>query len=45
MGEGELVHLVDLPGGLPDVSELVAKAGVNISGAPLVGRRPGVFPP
>jgi hypothetical protein len=41
--EGDLitVHVEDRPGGLADVSERLAKAGVNIVGVMTVGRRPG----
>ena len=41
--EGDLitVDVVDEPGGLADVSERLARAGVNIIGVMTVGRRPG----
>jgi hypothetical protein len=41
--EGELIVLdvEDRPGGLADVSEKLAAAGVNIVGVMTVGRRPG----
>ena len=41
--EGDLitVDVEDRPGGLADVTERLARAGVNIVGAMTVGRRPG----
>jgi hypothetical protein len=41
--EGDLitVEVEDRPGGLADVSERLARAGVNIVGVMTVGRRPG----
>jgi hypothetical protein len=41
--EGELIVLdvEDRPGGLADVTEKLARAGVNILGVMTVGRRPG----
>jgi hypothetical protein len=41
--EGDLitVDVEDRPGGLADVSETLARAGVNIVGVMVVGRRPG----
>ena len=41
-GECVVVNVEDRPGGLADVSERLAKAGVNILGALIVGRRPGM---
>ena len=41
-GECVVVNVVDRPGGLADVTERLAKAGVNILGALIVGRRPGI---
>ncbi len=42
--EGDLVvtDVPDVPGGLADVTGELAKAGVNILGALMIGRRPGV---
>ena len=34
-----------VPSSPPDVSERVAKAGVNTFGAPIVGHRAGALPP
>jgi hypothetical protein len=41
-GECVVVNVDDRPGGLADVTERLAKAGVNILGALIVGRRPGI---
>jgi len=41
-GECVVVNVNDRPGGLADVTERLAKAGVNILGALIVGRRPGI---
>jgi predicted amino acid-binding ACT domain protein len=43
--EGSLivVDVMDQPGGLADVTERLAKAGVNILGTLTVGRRAGVM--
>ncbi len=41
-GECVVVNVEDRPGGLADVSERLAQAGVNILGALIVGRREGV---
>jgi hypothetical protein len=40
-GEALLVEVDDRPGGLADVTERLATAGVNIQGTLCVGRRPG----
>ena len=41
-GECVVVNVDDRPGGLADVTERLAKAGVNLLGAQIVGRRPGI---
>jgi hypothetical protein len=41
-GEPILVEVPDRPGGLAEVTEKLAEAGVNITGVLPVGRRPGV---
>jgi len=41
-GECVVVNVDDRPGGLADVTERLAKAGVNVLGALIVGRRPGI---
>jgi hypothetical protein len=41
-GRPILVEVPDEPGGLADVTERLAAAGVNINGVLPVGRRPGV---
>ena len=41
-GEPILVEVDDRPGGLADVSERLAAAGVNVTGVLIVGRRPGI---
>jgi hypothetical protein len=41
-GECLVVNVDDRPGGLADVTERLAKAGVNILGVLNVGRRPGI---
>ncbi len=41
-GSPVVVDVDDRPGGLADVTEKLARAGVNILGALTVGRRPGV---
>lgn len=41
-GSPVVVDVDDRPGGLADVTEKLARAGVNILGALAVGRRPGV---
>jgi hypothetical protein len=40
-GEPVLVEVEDRPGGLADVTERLANAGVNVTGVLCVGRRPG----
>lgn len=40
-GEPLLVEVEDRPGGLAEVTARLAAAGVNITGALMVGRRPG----
>jgi hypothetical protein len=40
-GNAILVDVEDRPGGLADVAERLAAAGVNVLGALCVGRRPG----
>jgi hypothetical protein len=40
-GEPVLVEVEDRPGGLADVTEQLATAGVNVTGVLCVGRRPG----
>jgi hypothetical protein len=40
-GEPILVEVPDRPGGLADIAERLAAAGVNVTGALCVGRRPG----
>jgi len=42
-GETLVVDVVDQPGGLADVVERFAKAGVNILGTLCVGRREGIL--
>ena len=42
-GETVVVDVMDRPGGLADVAEQFAKAGVNILGTLCVGRREGVL--
>ena len=41
-GDTIVVEVEDRPGGLADVAERLAAAGVNIEGALIVGRRPGI---
>jgi hypothetical protein len=41
-GRPILVEVPDRPGGLADVTEKLAAAGVNINGVLPVGRRPGI---
>jgi hypothetical protein len=41
-GSPVLVEVDDRPGGLAEVSERLAAAGVNVTGMLPVGRRPGV---
>ena len=41
-GRPIMVEVPDVPGGLADVSEKLAAAGVNVTGVLAVGRRPGV---
>lgn len=41
-GQPIMVEISDKPGGLAEVSEKLAAAGVNITGVLPVGRRPGV---
>lgn len=41
-GETVVVDVADSPGGLADVAERFAKAGVNILGTLIIGRREGV---
>lgn len=41
-GQPVLVEVEDRPGGLAEVSERLASAGVNVTGMLPVGRRPGV---
>ena len=41
-GETIVVDVEDRPGGLADVAEKLAKAGVNILGTLMVGRREGI---
>jgi hypothetical protein len=41
-GEAIVVEVDDKPGGLAEVTEQLATAGVNITGVLQVGRRPGV---
>lgn len=41
-GEAIVVEVADKPGGLAEVTEQLAEAGVNITGMLEVGRRPGV---
>lgn len=41
-GDPILVEVEDRPGGLAEVSEKLAAAGVNITGMLTVGRRPGI---
>ena len=41
-GRPIMVEVEDRPGGLADVSERLAAAGVNITGMLPVGRRPGI---
>jgi hypothetical protein len=41
-GRPVMVEVADEPGGLADVSEKLAAAGVNITGMLPVGRRPGI---
>lgn len=41
-GEAIVVDVEDRPGGLADVAEKLADAGVNIIGTLCVGRRPGI---
>ena len=38
-----MVEVEDRPGGLADVAEKLAAAGVNIVGTLCVGRRPGIL--
>ncbi len=42
-GDAIMVDVEDRPGGLADVAERLAAAGVNILGTLCVGRRPGVM--
>jgi hypothetical protein len=42
-GDPILVEVEDRPGGLAEVSEKLATAGVNICGALTVGRQPGIL--
>ena len=42
-GDPILVEVDDRPGGLAEVTEKLANAGVNITGILTVGRRPGVL--
>jgi hypothetical protein len=41
-GDAIMVDVADKPGGLADVAEQLAAAGVNILGTLCVGRRPGI---
>lgn len=41
-GQPIMVEIPDRPGGLADVSEKLASAGVNVTGMLPVGRKPGV---
>ena len=41
-GAPVLVEVRDAPGGLADTAERLARAGVNVCGTLMVGRRPGV---
>ena len=41
-GDAIMVDVEDRPGGLADVAERLAAAGVNILGTLCVGRRPGI---
>lgn len=41
-GDAIMVDVEDKPGGLADVAERLASAGVNILGTLCVGRRPGI---
>ena len=41
-GRPVMVEVPDEPGGLADISEKLASAGVNITGMLPVGRRPGI---
>ncbi len=41
-GRTVVVDVIDSPGGLADVAERFAKAGVNILGTLIIGRREGV---
>ena len=40
-GQSVVIPVADSPGGLADVTERLADAGVNILGTLCVGRRPG----
>lgn len=42
-GNAIVVDVEDRPGGLADVAERLATAGVNVLGALCVGRRPGIM--
>jgi hypothetical protein len=42
-GDAVMVEVEDRPGGLADVAERLAAAGVNIVGTLCVGRRPGIL--
>jgi hypothetical protein len=42
-GDPVLVEVEDRPGGLAEVTDKLAQAGVNIEGMLTVGRRPGVL--
>ncbi len=42
-GDTIVVDVEDRPGGLADVAEKLAAAGVNITGTLCVGRRPGIM--
>lgn len=42
-GETVVIDVIDQPGGLADVAERLAAAGVNILGTMIVGRREGVL--
>ena len=42
-GEALVVDVADQPGGLADVAERLADAGVNILGTLSIGRRPGII--
>jgi hypothetical protein len=41
-GDAICVDVPDVPGGLADVADRLGRAGVNITGTLMVGRRPGI---